>query len=130
MPPYRKGTACGRRAAVADRRQSRRATVPQGIVNIPVRRIDGPVLVAGAGDDSVWDSQGAVERIRQEPDHGRFGLWHRELDFPRAGHSIGLAIPYLPETDDLGGTLRVNAGARTQVWAAILDLLRRLSPPH
>jgi BAAT / Acyl-CoA thioester hydrolase C terminal len=54
-----------------------------------------------------------------------FGFFHERLDYPRAGHDIGSAIPYLPQPDPIhfGGDPRASALAKTKLWPRILDFL-------
>jgi hypothetical protein len=92
-------------------------------MDVPVTKINGPVLVAGSGRDEVWDSGPAVKRIGSELRDAHFRFRHRELYFPMAGHSIGAALPFAPSKTKLA---RASAAARLQVWPAILRFLHRL----
>lgn len=90
---------------------------------IPVERITGPVLTAGAGDDHVWASRASVERIEHRLDAHRFRFAHRGLVYPDAGHGIAIALPYLPATGSAGGsggTPRADAAALADLWPHIL----------
>jgi dienelactone hydrolase len=96
---------------------------------IAVERITGPILTAAAGQDSVWPSTIYSDQIerRLQTHHFRFG--HERLSYPRAGHDIGGAIPYLPQPDPIrfGGSHRASAAAKADLWPHILDYLRRLN---
>lgn len=101
----------------------------QGRAEIPVERIDGPVLLVSGGDDAVWPSGRlatvAHERLR-EHDHA----WRSEhLSFSDAGHAI--RVPYRfdgqtpPDgTHEYGGTHAANARAAARAWEATLAYLR------
>ena len=101
---------------------------------IPVERIRGPVLVVAGGADQVWDSAYAVSAIRdRRRAHGRST---EALTFPDAGHSVALAIPYLPVSTEFssngftlvsGGTRQADALARTASWPRLLALLRQVN---
>jgi dienelactone hydrolase len=80
-------------------------TLPAGM-DIPVEKIRGPVLVAGAGKDGVWDSGPAVRYVAQTLHDGHFRYPHRELYLPNANHSISNAL-------------------NPQVWPAVLRYLKQ-----
>ena len=94
--------------------------------DIPVERIDGPVLTAGAGDDRVWASRGSVERIERRPSPRATPLPPRGPDHEHAGHLIGTALPYEPPTtpgaaQGFGGSPRADAAAEADLWPHILS---------
>jgi dienelactone hydrolase len=93
--------------------------------DIPVERINGPVLTAGAGDHCVWASRGSVERIERRLTARHFRFPHQGLIYEHAGHFIGAALPYLPTTPGasggLGGTPRADAAAEADLWQHILS---------
>jgi dienelactone hydrolase len=96
---------------------------------IRVERISGPVLTVGAGDDEEWPSAPAVREVERRLRAHRFHFAHLGLVYRRAGHYIGVAVPYLPnstEETSLGGTPRANAAARADLWPKILRYLARL----
>jgi dienelactone hydrolase len=96
--------------------------------DIALDRINGPVLVAGAGQDQVSGSESAVHQIGERLDNAHFRFRHEELDFPNAGHNVGFAGPYLPQPDPQrwGGTRLAGAAAAVVVWRQILAFLARL----
>jgi dienelactone hydrolase len=94
-------------------------------LEIPVTRIRGDVLAAGAGQDASWFSKAFVDDIAGRMD-GAAGARLQRVQYEGAGHGIGSALPYLPEgtgTSMFGGTARANAAARADLWARILRLL-------
>jgi dienelactone hydrolase len=92
--------------------------------DIPVERIEGPVLTAGAGDDRVWASRGSVEQIERRLTARNFRFPHQGLIYEDAGHLIGTALPYEPTTPGasggFGGTPRADAAAEAALWPHVL----------
>ena len=92
--------------------------------DIPVERIEGPVLTAGAGDDRVWASRGSVEQIERRLTARHFRFPHQGLIYEDAGHLIGTALPYEPTTPGasggFGGTPRADAAAEADLWPHVL----------
>ncbi|PAV28534.1 hypothetical protein CIL05_16500 [Virgibacillus profundi] len=96
---------------------------------IPVEKINGPILLISGGDDQLWPSEELSDRaIRRLKKYGhRFTYEH--ITFPLAGHSIG--SPNLPTTMSmeapfgqgvkllLGGTPKDNAHAQTDAWEKV-----------
>jgi len=106
--------------------------IPQG--PIPVERVPGPVLATGGGKDAVLPTAEAVrelvDRARRYGRHNVVGLI-----YPKAGHSVGCAVPYLPlaainfgRTSWLpfGGTQASNARARAASWPLLLRFVATL----
>jgi dienelactone hydrolase len=96
---------------------------------IPVERITGPVLTVGAGDDQVWSSALSVHQIEQRLARHHFRFRHEGLIYPRAGHLIGDALPYLPvstEESAFGGTPRADTAATADLWPHILSFFAAL----
>jgi dienelactone hydrolase len=96
---------------------------PLPLEEIPVERIDGPVLTAGAGDDRVWASRESVEQIEHRLTARRFRFPHQGLVYANAGHLIGDALPYQPATgaaNGFGGSPRADAAAEADLWPRIL----------
>ncbi len=99
---------------------------PLPLEEIPVERITGPVLTAGAGDDRVWASRESVEQIERRLTAHRFRFPHPGLVYEHAGHLIGGALPYLPANGaagGFGGTQRADAAALADLWPHILRFL-------
>jgi dienelactone hydrolase len=101
---------------------------------IAVERINGPVLVTGGGQDAVIGSARAVEEIvLRARRHGRRNIVGHI--YPRAGHSVGCALPYLPAAAfrrgrdvfvPAGGTEEANALARAASWPRVLRFFAAL----
>jgi dienelactone hydrolase len=90
---------------------------------IPVQRISGPVLIAGAGEDQVWPSKPSVDRIERRLTRHHFRYAHESLVYDRAGHIIGEALPYQPAATDessFGGSAGADAAAKADLWPHIL----------
>jgi dienelactone hydrolase len=102
-------------------------------VEIPVERINGPVLLISGKDDAMWPSErlaGIAERRLQSQ---QFAHPYRHLAYAGAGHMIG--PPYQPttvvasrhpltgEVVAYGGTPKGYAAARAESWRAVLELL-------
>ena len=99
---------------------------------IPVERINGPVLLISGSDDQVWPSsilaEVAVRRLRrwQHP----FSIEH--LCYEGAGHLIGPPHPYAPfgtthfvhpllgQDFEMGGTPELNAQASKDSWKRVV----------
>jgi dienelactone hydrolase len=92
---------------------------------IAVERVRGPILMASAGEDAMAPSSFATRGYEARLAEHHFGFFHERLDYPRAGHDIGSAIPYLPQPDPIryGGDPRASALAKTKLWPRILDFL-------
>jgi dienelactone hydrolase len=115
-------------AALAD-------TARVAAAEIPVERINGPVMLVSGTDDSVWPatvlSEFAVRRLRA---HGHpFAVEH--LVYEGAGHLIGPPMPDLSISIThavhpilgidfaFGGTTEKNTGASHDSWSRILSFL-------
>jgi dienelactone hydrolase len=101
---------------------------PVPLEQIPVERINGPVLTVGAGLDQVWSSKPSVISIEHRLRTHGFGHEHGDQIYENAGHLIGTAMPYTPEPAGIsyGGTPRANATAKAELWPQILAFLARL----
>ncbi|MBV9417836.1 MAG: dienelactone hydrolase family protein, partial [Solirubrobacterales bacterium] len=96
---------------------------------IPVERITGPVLTVGAGEDQVWSSAESVQQIEQRFARHKFRFRHEGRIYPRAGHAIAIALPYLPvstEESASGGSPRADTAARADLWPHILNFFAAL----
>jgi dienelactone hydrolase len=95
---------------------------------IPVERIHGPVLVAGAGDDSVWGSSLAVNEIEQRLVDHHFPFPQQHVNYPNVGHDLATAVPDLPQPDPVrwGGHRRATAAAKAALWKRMLTFLGQL----
>jgi dienelactone hydrolase len=106
---------------------------------IPVERINGPVLMISGKDDAMWPSERMSEIARQRLEAHHFPHSYRHLAYDGAGHMIGM--PYMPTTVlasrhpltgemfAYGGTPKAYAAARVDSWRAILELLAQTFGP-
>jgi hypothetical protein len=91
---------------------------------IPVERINGPVLLIAASDDAVWSSERlskvAMERLER---HGH--PYDDELVvYPEAGHLI--QAPYVPAAWGVG---RFGGNAKSRGWGSTRGLSNRRGRP-
>jgi dienelactone hydrolase len=102
--------------------------------DIPVDKIDGPILALAGSDDKLWASAESASQIMRELDEARDPYQHSATVYPDAGHAVG-HTPYLPvptidvlngEKLTLGGTRQANSAAQAQTWNAITKLLQSL----
>jgi dienelactone hydrolase len=102
---------------------------------IAVERINGPVLVTGGGVDatSPGSARAVEEIVSRARGHGRRDIVGHV--YPRAGHSVGCALPHLPVAAfrrgrdvfvPAGGTPAGNASARAAAWSRLLRFLAAL----
>jgi dienelactone hydrolase len=106
---------------------------------IPVERINGPVLLISGKDDAMWPSERLAEIARRRLEAHHFPHPYRHLAYEGAGHMIG--TPYLPttvlasrhpltgEVFAYGGTPRAYAAARRDSWQQILRMLKETFGP-
>lgn len=90
---------------------------------IPVERIQGPIFLDCAGKDEVWDSCAYASAIVQRLRRHDFAYPHPLYRYPRAGHYVGILIPYEPTVVD---TSQANERAREAQWPRLLAFLRGL----
>jgi dienelactone hydrolase len=102
-------------------------------VEIPVERINGPVLLISGKDDAMWPSERLAEIARRRFQAHHFRHPYRHLAYDGAGHMIG--TPYQPttvlasrhpltgEVFAYGGTPKAYARARADSWREILKML-------
>ncbi len=100
---------------------------------IPVERINGPVLLISGKDDAMWPSERLAEIARRRLEEHHFPNPYRHLAYDGAGHMIGM--PYMPTTTlasrhpltgelfAYGGTPKAYAAARRDSWREILKML-------
>jgi dienelactone hydrolase len=106
---------------------------------IPVERINGPVLLISGKDDAMWPSERLAEIARRRLEAHHFPHPYRHLAYEGAGHMIG--TPYQPTTVlasrhpltgemfAYGGTPKGYATARADSWRAILQMLAETFGP-
>ena len=118
----------------------RTATSPGAYGWIRVERIDGPVFVVGGDADALWPSGFSVRDIRARMlAHNRYDI--TALDYPRAGHEVGRALPRQIELSpvgygqvqsrygvlDLGGSPHADEAALEDSWPKLLAFLGRIA---
>ena len=101
---------------------------------IPVEKINGPVLLISGQDDKLWPSALLSDIAIQRLNANNFTHQIKHLTYTNAGHSIG--PPYRPTTIleavhpvsgilmELGGTPDGNAHACVDSWQQILSFLK------
>ncbi|SRR5579884_4072127 len=105
-----------------------------GAAEIPVERINGPVLVISGQDDQMWPSPVLAEIAMTRLARRGHRFPYRHLSYPGAGHIIGQ--PGLPATVSAsvhplsgrlmayGGNPKDNAAAAADSWPKVLDFFR------
>jgi dienelactone hydrolase len=96
--------------------------VPVG-ESIAVDRIRGPVLAIGAGEDALWPSASFVREVALRRHHRSDDVY---LQYPDAGHAVGVPVPFVPQPWEtgLGGTPRADADARADAYPRLLRFLQ------
>jgi len=115
-------------------------SVPEA-AEIPVERINGPVLLLTGEDDQAIPSPVFAERIMARLEQHGFAHPHYHVCYSGAGHSIGLphchGLPYVPAygrppasgpVGAFGGTLQDNARANVESWQQVLQFLAESFP--
>jgi dienelactone hydrolase len=99
---------------------------------IPVERINGPVLLISGQDDQMWPSPVLAEIAMARLARHHHPYLYRHLSYPGAGHLIGQ--PGLPATVSAsvhplsgrlmayGGSPQYNAAAAADSWPKVLAL--------
>ena len=101
---------------------------------IPVEKINGPILLISGQDDKIWPSAQLSEIAVQRLNANNFSHNVKHLTYPNAGHLIG--PPFRPTTTleavhpvngilmKLGGTASGNAHACVDSWQKLLAFLK------
>lgn len=101
---------------------------------IPVERINGPVLLISGQDDQMWPSPVLAEIAMKRLARHQHRFPYSHLSYPGAGHIIGQ--PGLPATVTAsehplagralayGGNAQANAAAAADSWPKVLALFR------
>ena len=108
---------------------------------IPVERINGPVLLLTGEDDQGIPSPVFAERIMARLEQRGFAHPHDHFCYGGAGHAIGLphchGLPYVPTygrapasgpVGAFGGTTQANARANVESWRQVLQFLAESLP--
>lgn len=92
---------------------------------IPVERINGPVLLISGTDDRVWPSSTMADLVvTRMKEHGaKFRAEH--ISFGEAGHIIN--FPFMPTSTrtQLGGTPPGLARADRESWKSVIEFLEK-----
>jgi len=101
---------------------------------IPVEKINGPILLISGQDDQIWPSDTFSKIIVEKLRENEFKYKIKHLSYPDAGHAIG--PPFKPTTIleathpvsgilmKLGGTPAGNAYACRDSWQRLLEFLK------
>jgi len=124
------GFQTGRPVIVRRPQDAGRAAHPERVpaARIPVEAFRGPVLLAGADGDQVWNSGGMAQQIADT--RRAAGLPTELLRFPDAGHAIW-GDGWSPTTQlnagpmQVGGTLQANAQAQRATVTATVEFLKQ-----
>jgi dienelactone hydrolase len=105
---------------------------------IPVERIQGPILLVSATNDSLWPSTTFCELIEGRLKERGFGYDCRHLRCEGAGHGIGLfdsdsssSVHERPGSSirlDLGGSPQADSDCRRTMWPEIYRSLTPIMP--
>jgi dienelactone hydrolase len=108
---------------------------PQALrAEIPVEKINGPVLLISGNDDGVWDSTPMSKRIVSRLERNHFPFAAEHLAYEHAGHAIGrpytstmnlsgVRHPISGRLMRFGGTPAGTAHAREDSWRHMLSFL-------
>jgi dienelactone hydrolase len=98
---------------------------------IPVAQIRGPIEFVCGEQDTVWPSCPNSEAMMAELAAAHDAYPHRLVEYPDAGHGVGIFAPYTPGlapiegTDGIGGDTPIaNPVARADQWPKLLAFLR------
>jgi dienelactone hydrolase len=82
---------------------------------LPVERIDVPMLLVSAGSDEIWPSSAMAGAIAER--RGAHGQPTIHLDYPDATHALSFVAP-------APGAGPADAAARSDAWPRVLDFVR------
>jgi dienelactone hydrolase len=101
---------------------------------IPVERINGPVLLISGRDDRMWPSSPMSDAVVARLRAHNFGFPVQHLAFENAGHAAASppAMGHSSQGPDsfVGGTEEGNATARAESWRATLCFFRGALGPR
>ncbi len=99
---------------------------------IPVEKINGPVLLISGKKDDIWPSFQLSEMVMNRLAQNQFPHEFQHLSYENAGHSISSTFlpvrgtnPNFRGTLTLGGTLEGNAEASRDSWPKVLAFFER-----
>jgi dienelactone hydrolase len=100
---------------------------------IPVERINGPVLLISGRDDKMWPSAAMSDAVVARLRAHNFRFPVTNLAFENAGHAVAnppvLGHSPLGPDSFVGGTEEGNASGRAEAWRATLCFLRDALAP-
>ncbi|WJQ84185.1 acyl-CoA thioesterase/bile acid-CoA:amino acid N-acyltransferase family protein [Brevibacillus brevis] len=101
---------------------------PLPFVEIPVEKINGPILFLSSDDDHWWPAAEHCEQMVERLKNHQFAHSVVHLRYPDTGH--GIRFPYIPTTRTQlnGGTPKNNAYASEHSWREVLQFLERTFP--
>jgi dienelactone hydrolase len=112
--------------AIADWRNPDPSDDPAAFIR--AERIDGPILTLSGGDDALWPSSSYMTILHERLDKRHFRFAHHDIDYGKAGHLLGSAVPYTPAAvvPSYGGSPAADAAARAALWPRMLAFMRGL----
>ncbi|MCC8436184.1 acyl-CoA thioesterase/BAAT N-terminal domain-containing protein [Brevibacillus sp. M2.1A] len=95
---------------------------------IPVEKINGPILFLSSDDDHWWPAAEHCEQMVERLKDHQFAHSVVHLRYADTGH--GIRFPYIPTTRTQlnGGTPKNNAYASEHSWREVLQFLERTFP--
>lgn len=95
---------------------------------IPLERIDAPLLFVSAGGDGVWPSRFLLNRAEERLDAADYDYRVEHHSYDEAGH--GISVPFLPTWPNrpggpFGGTLAGTAAAEVDSWPRAVEYFER-----
>lgn len=106
---------------------------------LPAERIEAPILLVSGGDDAIWPSAYAADRLERRLKSLSFGFPVRHVCYPGVGHAIGVPNEPRPFSDiahwcegysgvdngfvAYGGTPAANAAAARAAWGEATSFL-------
>lgn len=105
------------------------AAIPEG-AEIPVERINGPVLMLSGQADTLWPSAEMANRVEQRLRAHGFAHPVINIAYPEAGHAVfgppiaDPASPNLQRALSVGGTIPALVAARADGWPRVVAFLK------
>jgi len=96
---------------------------------IPVEKINGPVLLLSGKDDQIWPSPLMAERVMERLRRNRHSYRFDHLSYEGAGHWLPIAYEPMRGLRQsmklaIGGTPEGTSRAQADNWPKVLDFLR------
>jgi len=100
---------------------------------IPVERVQGPILMVSGEADTMWPATDMAQIAERRAAERGFPCQLTHMSYPGAGHLCGgvpgtpvateIRHPLTGQVYSLGGTAAANAHARADSWPRVLQLL-------